>query len=69
MLKQRMRFSHNTSMRISTNDIERAQQYSDEAIRLRIALTAIVEWDKRNGGYAELPPLMLAAKSALGLKE
>ena len=36
-----------------------------EIERLRAVLRDIVAWDERNGGYAELPPLMVEAKSAL----
>jgi hypothetical protein len=34
---------------------------------VKAALMALVQWDMRNGGYIELPPLMIAAKEALGV--
>ena len=36
--------------------------------QLRAALAALVRWNKRNGGYGELPPLMDAAEAALQLR-
>jgi len=46
-----------------------ASAVAHENQRLRAALVALVEWDKRNGGYNELPPLMIAAKKILELKD
>ncbi len=54
--------SDNHTLEVSLGDI---REWHDEIERLQAVLRGFVDWNNRNGGYGELPPLVWAAEAAL----